>query len=93
MDPPLLYMLVNKRQNPCASRAITPTLFDMKMHLHLFTAAAVCSTTLVINIDLAELRAVCLLVFLQQTSVQPGFTLKQLVRFRLETLLQMDEFQ
>lgn len=46
-----------------------PTLFDMKMHLHLFTTAAVCSTTLVINIDLAEIDAVCLLVFLLQTTV------------------------
>lgn len=46
-----------------------PTLFDMKMHLHLFTTAAVCSTTLVINIDLAEIDAVRLLVFLSQTNV------------------------
>lgn len=50
-----------------------PTLFDMKMYLHLFTTADVCSTTLVINIDLAEMDAVCLVVFLLQT----GFALKQ----------------
>lgn len=74
-----------------------PTLFDMKMHLHLFTTSAVCSTTLVINIDLAELHAVCLLVFLQQTTMQPGFVLKQnaphlkMVWLRLETLWQMGE--
>uniref|UniRef100_A0A671K3K3 CD276 molecule n=1 Tax=Sinocyclocheilus anshuiensis TaxID=1608454 RepID=A0A671K3K3_9TELE len=45
-------LLGEEAQASVTISGITPTLFDMKMHL--FTAAAVCSTTVVINIDLAE---------------------------------------